>query len=274
MIKKITAMVADIDGTLTMKGGSLMPHTKDAIERFHKEGVMFGIASGRPLDDRTKSKAQEWGLDFDFDMMIGMNGGDLWTKNMKEIQHYYLLPTDAMKDIMSWMKDQDVNAISYINGYDEIWCLRMDEFMQASIERNHSHVEIVTPEKFCSVPTGKIEVHYRPEREDDIMKLIASHKSPDWSYVKTFIGTVEFQDPRLNKGVALKKFSEAENIPMNEIIAFGDMDNDLGLLKTAGWGVCLANGCDACKKAADAVTEHTVFDDGVGCYLEDHWFNQ
>ena len=38
---------------------------------------------------------------------------------------------------------------------------------------------------------------------------------------------------------------------MEEIIAFGDMDNDLGLLKEAGWGVCLKNGCDACKQIAD-----------------------
>ena len=73
MIEKISAMVADIDGTLTMKGGELMPLTKAAIQRLHKEGVQFGIASGRPLDDRTKSKAEEWGLGFDFDMMIGMS---------------------------------------------------------------------------------------------------------------------------------------------------------------------------------------------------------
>jgi hydroxymethylpyrimidine pyrophosphatase-like HAD family hydrolase len=52
------------------------------------------------------------------------------------------------------------------------------------------------------------------------------------------------------------------------------MDNDLGMLQTAGWNVCLKNGCDACKEAADAVTEHDVYDDGVGYYLEDHYFNQ
>jgi Cof subfamily protein (haloacid dehalogenase superfamily) len=274
MIKKITAMVADIDGTLTMKGGELMPLTKEAIQCLHREGVKFGIASGRPLDDRTKARAQEWGLGFDFDMMIGMNGGDLWTSNMKQIQHYMLLKTDVMKEIMSWLKDLDINAISYINGYDEIWALRMDEFMKDSMERNHSHIEIVTPEKFCTVPTGKIEVHYQPSKEAEINAVIAAHACKDWSDVKTFRGTVEFQDPRLNKGVALKEFSDAEKIPMEEIIAFGDMDNDLGLLKQAGWGVCLKNGCDACKQEADAVTEHDVFDDGVGHYLFDHWFDQ
>jgi Cof subfamily protein (haloacid dehalogenase superfamily) len=274
MINKITAMVADIDGTLTMKGGRLMPRTRKAIQALHQEGIQFGIASGRPLDDRTKQKAEDWGLGFDFDMMIGMNGGDLWTKDMKEIQHYLLLNTDVMKEIMSWLKDLDVNAISYINGYDEIWCLRTDWFMEESIKRNHSHVEVVSPEKFCTVPTGKIEVHYQPEIEDQIMSVITQHKTDRWSYVKTFMGTVEFQDPHLNKGVALKEYSAAAKIPLAEIIAFGDMDNDLGLLQTAGWGVCLVNGCEACKQAADAVTEYDVYHDGVGHYLEDHWFHK
>jgi Cof subfamily protein (haloacid dehalogenase superfamily) len=274
MIKKISAMAADIDGTLTTKGGNLLPLTKLAIQRLHKEGVKFGIASGRPLDDRTKNRAEEWGLGFAFDMMIGMNGGDLWTSEMKEIKHYNLLGTDTMKEIMQWLVYLNVNAISYIHGYDEIWCLSMDPFMEDSIRRNHSHVEIVSPEKFCSVPTGKIEVHYAPERETEINRVIAEHRSKEWAAVKTYTGTVEFQDPRLNKGTALREYSAVSGIPMNEIIAFGDMNNDLGMLKEAGWGVCLSNGCQACRKAADAVTEHTVEDDGVGHYLEDHWFSQ
>lgn len=274
MIKKITAMLADIDGTLTMKGGELMPLTKQAIQRLHREGVLFGVASGRPLDVRTKLKAQEWGLDFDFDIMIGMNGGDLWTKEDPHIHHYYLLDTDTLKDIVSWLRELDVNAICYWDGYDDVKCLRMDEMMRASQVRNHSKIELVGPDVLYQRPTGKIEVHYDPADEEKIMKIIASHQTPAWSYVRTFRGTVEFMDPRLNKGVALKEFSRSSGIPESEIIAFGDMDNDIGLIKEAGWGVCLANGCDACKQAADAVTEHTVFDDGVGHYLYDHWFKQ
>lgn len=272
MIDKISVMVADIDGTLTMKGGQMMPHTKAAIQRLHDEGVLFGIASGRPLDYRIQSKAKEWGLDFDFDFMIGMNGGDLWTKGMDEIQHFNLLPTSTMKEIMGFLKDVDMNAISYIRGYDEIWSTRMDDFMKDSIARNHSHVEVVDFDKFCSVPTGKIEVHYPLEKEEETLKLIEEHKSENFSYVRTFIGTVEFQVPGLNKGLALTEYCKQQNIDINEVIAFGDMDNDLGLLKEAGYGVCMQNGCDACKEIADAVTEYSVYEDGVGRYLEDHYF--
>ena len=57
-------------------------------------------------------------------------------------------------------------------------------------------------------------------------------------------------------------------------MAFGDMDNDIGLLKEAGWGVCLVNGADATKAVAQAITEYPVDQDGVGRYLEDHWFSR
>jgi Cof subfamily protein (haloacid dehalogenase superfamily) len=276
MIDKITAMVADIDGTLLPKGGKMGPRTLAAIQRFHKEGVLFGIASGRPLDKRITARAKEWGLGFEFDMQIGMNGGDMWDKYHDVVNHYHLLQPDTMKSIMSWMKDFDINAISYINGYEDIWCLRMDRVMEESVKRNHSHIELVSVDKLCTVATGKIEVHYDPddpELEKRINEAIRVHQEPSWAAVKTFFGTVEFMDPAVNKGLALKNFSKDNNIPLNEIIAFGDMDNDLGLLKDAGWGVCLQNGCDACKKEADAVTEFTVDDDGVGRYLEDHWLN-
>ena len=81
MIEKLTAVLADVDGTLTPKGTGLMPRTVAALERLHEEGVLFGTASGRPLDHRSLDKAREWGLSFEFDLAIGMNGGDIWDKD-------------------------------------------------------------------------------------------------------------------------------------------------------------------------------------------------
>ena len=42
------------------------------------------------------------------------------------------------------------------------------------------------------------------------------------------------------------------------------------LLETAGWGVCLKNGAEETKACADAVTEYTNNEDGMGHYLYDH----
>ena len=91
MIDTITAVVADVDGTINIKGSALMPRTLAAINRLHEQGILFGTASGRPLDHRTFDKAHEWGLSFEFDMAIGMNGGDLWDKDHEGIEHIMLL---------------------------------------------------------------------------------------------------------------------------------------------------------------------------------------
>ena len=48
------------------------------------------------------------------------------------------------------------------------------------------------------------------------------------------------------------------------------MDNDIAMIREAGWGVCMANGCDEAKAVADAVTKYGVLEDGMGRYLEAH----
>ena len=275
MIRKMTAFVADIDGTLVNKGKEMLPRTREALERLHRQGVLIGPASGRPLDRRTLDKNKEWGLSFEFDLAIGMNGGDLWDRfHSDEIRHFYTLKKDTIREILSFMAPLDINAIVYDNGYDHVCALRMDEFMAASRDRNHSIVEIGGIDLLSCRDTGKIEVHYRPEIEDEIMAVVNAHPSDKWISVHTYTGTVEFMDPRVNKGMGLHMFADSNNIPIEEIIGFGDMENDLELIREAGWGVCMLNGCDACKEIADDITEYEVSDDGIGRYLEDHWFNQ
>lgn len=270
MKKEYKVMVADIDGTLVSKGEDLMPITKEAIIQLHQQGVKFGVASGRPIDQRIADKAKHWELGFEFDFMIGMNGGELWEKERPQIQKYHLLPTDTMRKILRFMTTLDVNCIVFADGYNHVKALRMDEFLIDSQKRNQSKVTIGDVDDLCQQPCGKLEFHYRPEMEEEVFQLIKAHQSPQWIAVKTFLGTVEFQDPHVQKGLALEIYAKNQQIALQDIIAFGDMDNDIGLLKTAGYGVCLKNGSQGTKAVADAITEYDVTQDGVGKYIFEH----
>ena len=278
MLKKISAVVADIDGTLALKGGNLMPRTRAAIQRLHEEGVLFGVASGRPMDRRILDMAKEWDLGFEFDLAIGMNGGDLYDRKTNQINHFHQLKKEDVKTILTMLDGLDLNAIVYVNGYDEINALRMDDFLRDSQKRNHSIVEIGDIDFVSRHDTGKIECQMKPWVKPLFLERVAANPSDRWTTVTTFEMeehcTIEFVDPRINKGLALKEFSASSGIPLEEIMAFGDMENDIGLLREAGWGVCLLNGSDQTKAVAQDITEYTVHEDGVGRYLEDHWFNR
>ena len=278
MIEKISVMAADIDGTLCPKGENLMPKTRAAIQRLHREGVKFGTASGRPLDQRTLDKAKQWELGFDFDFAIGMNGGELYDAVSGEYERFYMIQPETIRRILKEICMFDLNAIVYRRGYDEIYALRMDDFLRDSIRRNKSHVEIGDPDFLSRWPTGKIEVHMKPKDRDQVMEKVKTIPGDDFHSVITFENdfhiTLEFQDPRVNKGLALRMYSEEHGIPLDEFIAFGDMDNDIALLEAAGWGVCLKNGSPGAMAAADSVTEYGVLEDGIGRWLQKHWFDR
>lgn len=271
MANNLSVFIADIDGTLTVKGGPLGPVTRSSLQRLHEEGVLIGIASGRPVDHRMYEHSRDWNLGFGFDFMIGMNGGDLWDKEEGSVIHYHKLSREVMREILEFISSLGLNAIIYENAYDRVLALQMDNFLESSSRRNHSIVEIGDINRLCRFDTGKIEVHYNPLHTDNVMPLILNRVSEKWAVVQTFPGTIEFQDPMVSKGNALKKYCARHDLSLSQVIAFGDMDNDIPMLQAAGWGVCLLNGSESTKKAANAVTEFGVTDDGVGKYLERHW---
>ncbi len=266
----IRCLLADIDGTLAEKGDVIMPLTRKALIEMHNRGVKIGLASGRPYDHRIRQKAKQWDLPFEFDCIIGMNGGDLWVQGEEEARHYHLLQPESIRKVMQILEGMDLTVMAFRNGYDDVICTKLDDYVKESMGRNHSHMSPVGPEEFWAQPLGKVEVHYEPEQEEELMKRVEANPDEAIASVITFPGTLEFQDPRNNKGVGVKAYAEIMGFAPEEILAFGDMDNDIELLKEAGTGVCLLNGSDTTKAAADVITEYSVKEDGVGHWLYDH----
>jgi len=79
---------------------------------------------------------------------------------------------------------------------------------------------------------------------------------------------VEFLRPQVNKGTALESLCRELGVDLSQTIAFGDGENDVEMLETAGRGVAMANGRDKAKLAAKQITEYSNDDDGVARHLE------
>ncbi len=270
MIGNTRMIIADIDGTLVPKGvKEMMPLTREALCQAHEKGILFGIASGRPVDEKMRARKEEWQLPFDFDVMIGMNGGQLWDRYHEGLQEFFLLSTDTMREILDLMRPFHLIASIYED--DHMVATGLDRLQVESIERNQ--MEFIDThgdeDRLCIRPVNKILFRY-DEREEEMMAYIRSHPSDKYTAMITYPGLVEFQDPRVNKGTALKACAGRLKIPMSDVLTFGDLDNDNEMLKEAGWGVCLKNGGSATKALADAVTEYDVEHDGVGRYLKQY----
>lgn len=271
MINHIKAIAMDVDGTLIEKGGRIMPNALAALTELHDKKVLIGLASGRPVDDYMRNYHNLWHLPFDFDFLIGMNGGHLWDRfHGDEVKHFYPLSRDDLHAVHELMKPLGLNAQIYENS--QLIAEKWDDMVAASAVRNMQEVVISPfPDRMYRHPNAKIQFRYEMKDKKKVVEFVDHLVLPGHVHaVYTSDGVLEFMDERTNKGVALKEFAKQNQIDLSEIMAFGDMENDTELVKTAGWGVALQNGCKETKEAANAVTEFPVSEDGLGKYLKKH----
>ena len=80
-------------------------------------------------------------------------------------------------------------------------------------------------------------------------------------------GWLEIMPKGVSKASALDKIARRLGYTMNEVMAFGDAENDLVMLEKAGIGVAMGNAMEAAKEAADVVTK-TNDENGIGVVID------
>ena len=78
---------------------------------------------------------------------------------------------------------------------------------------------------------------------------------------------VEINHKGVHKGYALEKLAKHLGFDMDAVMAIGDSDNDLAMLRMAGLGVAMANAEPHIRAAADAVTADNGVADAIGRYI-------
>ena len=74
--------------------------------------------------------------------------------------------------------------------------------------------------------------------------------------------------PGINKSVTLAEFAASRGIGQSDVVAFGDMPNDVQMLSWAGTGYAMASGHPEAIAAAD-LRAPAFDDDGVAQVLEE-----
>ncbi len=275
MIDRIDAVAADIDMTLSSKGGDLHPVTVEAFEILHRNGVKIGLATGREIEERTRAQGKTWGLSFEFDFVVGMNGGMIHDENLQKDWQTDYLSVEEMKDILSWMMpliDKYKISVNCEGGGNHNAMNIQGELLESARRHGFDFVDKTgDPEGFCERPTFKFLFRADPENEAEIRSHFLEKYSENYQIVGTFPGTVEVMHKGIDKGSGLKKYAEWNNISMENIISFGDNENDNSMLMATGWSVCLLNGSPKTKAISKDITKQECEDGGVGHYLMDNY---
>ena len=96
-----------------------------------------------------------------------------------------------------------------------------------------------------------------------VVEAVGALAVPTW----TLDGLMEISAPGVTKGSALVELAAELGVEAADVIAFGDMPNDLPMLSWAGTSYAMANGHPDVRAAADHVAPHHD-EDGVAVVLE------
>ena len=268
-MEKVSLVIADIDNTLVEKHKDISIRTADVIKRLRHEGISFGLASGRSCQ-QLMILCDKWNIKAD--MLIGLNGSEIYDED--GLEKLYELDSVSIKEILEIMSPFDTtfsirrNGISIVN--------KMDQRIKSSSNYIKNGVPTHIAEDLSEFYAGsapKIGFRVSEEIMPDIEKRAAQFPSEKYIGFKTERTMFEFTNSSATKGNALLYYCRKHQMPVSEVWAFGDMSNDNDMLIKSGRGICMLNGDEETKKAADAVSEYDCSHDGFARYIEMHLWN-
>jgi hypothetical protein len=256
-------VASDIDGTLLRQDGTLSRRTIDVIQALP---VPMVLVTGRPL---------RW-LRQLYDQMpeplpaICANGAVVYDPDTDEVLNTNPIAVDLLLDVTKRLREAvpDVTLAVEVNDgrlfwYEENWPLHWDG--------EHSAVRVLTtPEELTSVPAVKLLARSAAHTQPDGFYELVSRTLGD--LVETTHSSssalVEISAAGVTKAAGLAWLCELEGIAAPDVIAFGDMPNDIPMLTWAGRSVAMGNAHPAVRAVADEVGR-TNDDDGVARYLRE-----
>lgn len=271
MLKKpVKLIVADIDGT--MRGTpkeTVSDRTLEDLRKIRDMGIYFGIASGRSIKNVT-GYAKAWGLDYQFDLCIAINGAQLYDNITGKIYQDRQLHAADIEKIMKHIEPLGM-GVSFFTDSDVQYITHMTDQLREAQQRNNYEYIIVGNDYsvFDTVPVNKVMLRVPEGEMDRVEAFVAEHPFDEYDSFKTQPVCYEVVPKGITKASAIAKFCQLHGIEDDEVITFGDTSNDNSMLEKY-YGVCLKSGTADTLAIADEITELDAADDGFADYLEKH----
>ncbi len=254
-------LALDVDGTLLDPAGQLRPAVQQAVAATQKRGVRVVLCTGRRF--RTALPlAQQLQLS---DPAVVHNGA--LVKDLQSgatLQQCYMSP-DVYSHALTLLRQGGAPMV-YVDAFHEAVDIltealeRVHPFQRTYLQDNLTHCRIVTdidtPPAYGVVMMSVMadEAHLRVLRPQ-VQQALGTQARVNLLMNKNYQGYIlEILHPSASKWDALQRWAQREGIATEAIMAVGDDENDLEMIRHAGLGVAMGNAAETVKAAADFIT--------------------
>lgn len=244
----IRLIVTDMDGTLLSDHETIHPDNVKAIQRAVASGVSFAVASGRGPRSIGRILTRH---DIRGAHIIAVNGCQVVDPTGRMLRTHTLDTGTARESLRVYAENgllgclYAMDAVVYTTqaAADRISGKPGSLFGEEAIEKALASAALKT---FCIHLQGQ-EAAFASARE-------ACERLSGVSITSSWRDNFEVMPAGVNKGAALAELAGRLGVSRDEIIAFGDNENDLEMLSFAGYGFAMGNASPQVKAHAAYVT--------------------
>jgi Cof subfamily protein (haloacid dehalogenase superfamily) len=248
-VRKISLLLADVDGTLVTHEKILTERARNAVHLLRERGIRFAITSGRPPKGMAML-VTPLALDTP---IAGFNGGLFVHPDLTIIEERVLAPDAAQQ------------AVDIILQHDlDVWVYTGNDWLVRDVKAPHVDREAWTV-KFQ--PKVVKDFHVALQRavkivgiSDDLARVKSCEADAQAALGNRVTAArsqpyyLDVTHPDANKGFVVRYLSRTFGIPEEEIATIGDQPNDVLMFKRSGFSIAMDNASDEVKRQADAVT--------------------
>lgn len=245
----IRLIASDVDGTLVKDSSPyIYPEMLQMIRELKEKDILFCVASGRQYYS-IRNMFKEVADDIAY---IAENGAHIVYKgqNLKVTQ----MKREDAKGIVNMYREHE-DICECIVSTPKATLMETDnrEFIELIRNGYRNKYELVHNVLDTQEPIIKVSIYSK----SGIRSLGENEFIPKWQdKVKATMAGEEwtdFMEKDVDKGNALKFLADYLNISSEEIVAFGDNDNDIGMLKCAGKSYAVSTARDSVKAISDEI---------------------
>lgn len=252
-MNEIRLIVLDMDGTLLDDDHfTIPPRNVSALRAAAARGIEIAIASGRTWSLIEEAAGQIGVLNY----ALLSNGAAVWDIKAGEWRGRIGLPPEQCGEIVRILRAHDLVYEVFCDG-----CSYMERAYRPRVAGmvlgpayEHLFERGIT---LCGDVERELDgrlvekfhiLHVAPERRAALIEELKS--TGPLELANGDPTNLELTAPGADKGKALARLCAGLDIPPSAVMAFGDADNDLGMLTWAGWSFAMENGTPSAKAAA------------------------
>ena len=261
----IRLIATDLDGTLLNNEHKISDYNKKVISAVNEKGIKVILSTGRPTAAATKFLDD---LNIETDM-ISFNGAMITDRN-GNILYENNLESSIGKELIEIAKKYKIYHQGFLG---ERWNLSdakskwLNFYISIAKIDNYSvgfdNIKDFSFSKFMFIGENEILKEIAEELDKKLKdKVYYAFSRPVY---------LEVHSPKVSKANALCFLLNKYDIKKENVMAFGDNNNDIEMLEIAGISVAVDNAENALKEKAKYITKSNI-ENGVG-YFINKYFN-